>query len=86
MSPDFKLLLQNNISDTILLDLPLIWIMIVHTILFPLVTTILKQILKQDFVKLNLTQLDNNYTKYLETSFTLACCSVLTVMVSKSTP
>jgi hypothetical protein len=64
LNPDFKLLIQNKIPDSVLLDGPLIWITIAHEI-FPL-ATMLRQTLKHDLLKLNLAQLDDNYANYLQ--------------------
>jgi hypothetical protein len=65
LSPNFKLLIQNKILDSVLLlDGPLIWITIVHEI-FPS-AAIIRQTLMHDLLKLNLVQLDNNYAKYLQ--------------------
>jgi hypothetical protein len=64
LSPDFKLLIQNKIPDSVLLDGPLIWITIAHEI-FPS-ATMLRQTLKQDLLRLNLAQLDDNYASYLQ--------------------
>lgn len=64
LNPDFKVLVQKKIPDTVLFDGPLIWIMIAHKI-FPS-ATMLRPTLKQDLVKLNLAQLDDNYALYLQ--------------------
>jgi hypothetical protein len=65
LTPDFKLLIQNKIPDTVILEGRLIWTTITHTIF--LSKHVREQALKkQDSLKLNLTHLDNNYAKYID--------------------